>query len=214
MPVLIYCVTDAAAKIELPATGVHTTQLAAIEESGLRCTFSRYHQKAGAAGEPLREAAVEFNRVLQQVLEQTAIVPFRFPTVLAEEADIAALMREHASEYEESLSRVHDAVQMEITITANPQDPTQMKSGKQYLQARGAMYRKLEDAALNVQRLTADSLRDWRRRELPSGIRCYALISRDARAAFEQGVRRATTPADVQMRVSGPWPASEFLKES
>lgn len=209
MPVLLYCVTEEGLHTQ---PGVRDKNVAWTEESGLLCLFAPYDNADQSGVQPLREAALEFNRVLQRVLEHTAVIPFRFPTLLADEAEIRTLLREHASEYRATLSRLRDTVQMEITVTANHARPE--NSGKAYLQARQATYHKLDQAAQTLQQGTTELILGWRRRDIPSGVRCYILVARSSREALEAAIRDTAIPAELQVRVTGPWPATEFLKES
>src|SRR5213078_4246868 len=64
----------------------------------------------------IRESALEFHRTVQELFRQAAVVPFRFPTILADENEISAFLAKHSSEYESALLRLRDAVQMEIRI--------------------------------------------------------------------------------------------------
>lgn len=212
MPVLLYCVIEACLLDTQASPGVRGENVACVDESGLHCLLSFYDDAERISAQPLREAALEFNRVLQRVLEHTAVIPFRFPTFLADEAAIHALLREHASEYRATLSRLRDTVQMEITLTADQARPE--KSGKAYLQARRAVYQKLDQAAQTLEQGTKEFILAWRRREIPTGIRCYALVGRPSRESLEAAIRGTDIPADLQVRVTGPWPATEFLKES
>ena len=210
MPVILYCVTEARVDMQT-LTGVQGKNLTWLEGSGLQCLFS-YDSAPGDRDQPLREAALQFNRVLQRVLEHTAVIPFRFPTFLADEAAIHAFVRQHASEYRAALSRLRDTVQMEITLTAHQARPE--NSGKAYLQARQVVYQKLDQVAQTLEQETTEFILAWRRREIPTGIRCFALVARPSREALEAAIRGTDIPADLQVRVTGPWPATEFLKES
>ena len=81
------------------------------------------------------------------------------------------------------------------------------------MRKRQLRHEKLE-AALKEFRQTAERwIEDWREREIAGGIRGYALIARASTQAFLEKMGRVSLPKDLQARVSGPWPATQFFKE-
>src|SRR5579862_1858746 len=106
MPLLVYCIAEAGSKIEIPPCGVQGASLRTLIESGLICFLSDYDHSAG--GNHVRDAALDFNRVLQELLRQAAIVPFRFPTLLEDESEIRRFLLQHAAEYCDALARLRD----------------------------------------------------------------------------------------------------------
>src|SRR5579884_2359283 len=113
MALLAYCIAEAEAKIVPPGTGVQGSEIVTLAEDGLVGFMSEY----GGSSDKARGLAVEFHRVLQEVLRQAAIVPFRFPTLLANDSEMIAFLKENAKEYRERLDRLRDVVQMEVQLS-------------------------------------------------------------------------------------------------
>jgi gas vesicle protein GvpL/GvpF len=208
MPLLAYCIAEAEAKIEIPHCGVQGKPIQTVAESGLISFVSEY-SGAGDRNQ-VRGVAVEFNRVLQEVLQQAAIVPFQFPTMIADESEMRGFLREHAEKYLQDLRRLQDAVQMEVNLTAD-ESPKARISGTDYLRARQARHHKFTATTEMIREALATWAKDWREHESSGGTRCYVLIPRDAVQTVLQRLQGIKLPDDLQARVTGPWPATEFL---
>jgi gas vesicle protein GvpL/GvpF len=213
MPVLAYCITESAIPIEVPGVGVGGMAVETLEHSGLRCFVSRSSSSDTMLGPPAREAALAFHRVLQEIFRQGAIIPFRFPTVLADEAEMARHLHEHAAEYHEALGRLRDLVQMEIHLGLGSSKQSLRDTGTEYLRSRQAQQSVLESTAGQFQQAGKSWISGWRQQASPHHIRCYALVSRGSVAEFERALVTVQVPSSVSARVSGPWPATEFVSE-
>ena len=165
---------------------------------------------------PIQEAALDFNRVLQDLLRQTAIIPFRFPTILRDETALSQFLTEHQAEYREALLRLHNCVQMEIQLkiqTSTQPQATSPKSGAEYLRGRQAQHQYIESIVARFREAAQHLAKDWRHHETVAGIRCFALVDRSDVQAFLRQMKGVSVPTESEPRVTGPWPASEFLKE-
>jgi hypothetical protein len=208
MPLLAYCIAEAGAKIEVPGSGVQGKSVQTIAESGLIGFVSEYN----GAGDrkQIRGTAMEFNRVLQHLLQHAAVVPFRFPTVVADESEMRGFLREHAEEYSENLQRLRDAVQMEVSLTSD-ESPKVGVSGADYLRTRQARHQKFTATAGTIREALAPWAKDWRQHESTGGVRCYVLIPRDAVQTVLERLQGLKIPDDLRARVTGPWPATDFF---
>ena len=215
MPVLAYCITEKSPAVELSVAGVQGRAVETLEEAGIRCFLSRYREGEAAYDQPVREAALAFNRVLQEILRQITLVPFRFPTMLANEAELSGFLREHAGEYSRALSRLRDTVQMEVhmSLAGSRQSQVQL-SGIEYLRMRQESHRKLQASVQELRQATSPWVRDWSQREVRNGVRCYALVDRASSGSFLAEARRLQFSPGIAARATGPWPATEFLEES
>ena len=215
MTVLAYCITETEPELRVPSTGLEGRPVRFLAESGLRCFISDYGNEA--AGKSVRQSALSFNRVLQDIFAQVAIIPFCFPTLLPSESEISDFVRENAAEYRKALSRLRHSVQMDVRISFR--DPEQKlesrnESGTDYLSSRLSRHQRLEAVAQEFRRLGQPFIQDWHQREIASGMRGHALVARSLAASFLEKMAHVPVPADLQARVTGPWPAAEFLKES
>ena len=215
MPLLAYCITQAALPIVLSNFGVQEKKVETISEAGLSCFVSQYEPIASGGEQLIRESALAFNRVIHEIFNHTAVIPFRFPTLLESKAQILTFLRDHSTEYQKALSRLKDSIQMEMQISLREQENSAnsgKESGSQYLKKRQVKHHKLEAAAQALRQSTVQHIQEWRQREAATGMRCYALITRAAKDRFLEQVQTATVPQDLMVRVTGPWPATEFLK--
>src|SRR5437764_12766147 len=148
MAVLAYCITHPEPQIEVPHTGLQGKEIYASVEAGLRCFLSSYSTDDLASKQPVRDAALAFNRILQEFLRQASIIPFRFPTVLSDDSEVSSFLREHAAEYRDGLSRVQGAVQMEVRLSIDgAAEEVPRSSGAEYLRVREAHHQGLNQIA-------------------------------------------------------------------
>ncbi|PYX60442.1 MAG: hypothetical protein DMG73_06255 [Acidobacteria bacterium] len=212
MPVLAYCVTTAEVALKVAQTGVAGMTVESVDESGLRCFVSRRESELPMSSLATREEALAFHSVLQELFRQTTIIPFRFPTLLADEA-LSAHLREHAGQYRDTLARLKNMVQMEIHLGFGvAESPESLNvSGTQYLRRRQGQRRELEELAERFRE--AGAIRSWRKRDSARGVRCFALVQREGIADFQRQAAGVTVGSEIGVRVTGPWPPTEFLKE-
>lgn len=223
MRLLPYCITEAALSIDIPATGVRGMTIETVDHLGLRCLFSPYGDTVGDTASPaeltdhpIRESAIVFNRVLQYVFRQVAIIPFRFPTVLEDHAELANFLREHHQQYARALARLRNKVQVEMRVTYQrpprlPGAPEQ--SGLDYMRNQQTQLRMLESAVNALRAAGAPWIEGWRERQVLSGVRCYALLDQPAMPAFIERLGSVDIAPELSARVTGPWPASEFIED-
>jgi hypothetical protein len=201
------------------------------------CVFERADHKTGSNGvdgQPIRrldfqdlvalysdfpnprnldqEDALRFHAVIKSVFDRQAIIPFRFPTFLDDEAALLKELRENYARYHADLSRLRDFVQMELRISAEQQNenPT---SGKQYLEAKLQQTHSVQQVVRAVRESAAGLISDSKERLTDRGIRLYALIRREDTALFRARIQSMHAPAPLRILLSGPWPATDFLHE-
>jgi hypothetical protein len=212
MSLLVYCVTETSAVNPSPRTGVGGMAIESVEHNGLRCFVSEGNS---IAGKEVRDDALTFHRVLNDLFQLTAIIPFRFPTILADRSEVVAHLTEHSEEYTSALGRLRDLVQMELRIQSKesgPDAPAKL-SGTEYLRHIQARRAKLEMAAQEFRQLAAGLIKAWRQRDSTHGIRCFALIDRTAVINFQREIGNIPIRSELTARLSGPWPATQFLTE-
>jgi hypothetical protein len=212
MSLLIYCVTETSAANSPTRTGVGDEPVESVEQNRLRCFVS---ESKSVDRKDVRDDALIFHRVLQDTFQLTAIIPFRFPTILSDRQEVIAHLTEHSEEYTSALSRLRDLVQMELRIQFKesvPDAPAKL-SGTEYLRHIQARRAKLEMAAKEFRRLGAGLINAWRQRDSTHGIRCFALIDRAAVIDFQREIGNRPIQTELTARLSGPWPATQFLTE-
>jgi Gas vesicle synthesis protein GvpL/GvpF len=215
MAVLAYCITETQPEITAPTTGVRGTAIETIRVQDLQCLASQFDPQDLVGKAPIQESALDFNRVLQGVLQQIAIIPFRFPTILTDETALSQFLTEHQAEYRQTLHRLRNCVQMEIQLKQTSTQPpaTSPKSGAEYLRSRQVQHQYIDSIVTHFRESTGTLAKEWRHRETSTGIRCFALVDRSDVQAFLRQMKSVSVPIESEARVTGPWPASEFLKE-
>jgi hypothetical protein len=214
MPILLYCVAEASAPLNCPATGVGGLAVCRIEHSGL-VVFVSGEFDAGLTQSSARESALQFHRVLRQLFESAAILPFRFPTVLPGDAEVKDHMDSSARRYQQLLEKYRASVQIEVVVNW-PEQPgvPRAASGTEYLRVRKSRLDELSHLASSLQSAAGSAIKEWRVRTSPDAVRWFACLERDSVDQFNETMRTVKLPAGYTARVSGPWPVSEFLDSS
>ena len=215
MPILLYCVTRPEPAVRVIA-GVCGAEVGSSEMLGVRVYWSDIQNPQTDLGdaESLKKAALQFHQVLREILTVTTPIPFRFPTLL-ESAD--ALEQHLAAErelYRAALERINDAVQYEIVASWTDEQQTDLAapvSGREYLKRRQEALGRVAAVENKLKCVAADSVREWRGRRDRKSHRWFALVSRDDRERFIASLRGAGASEGVRLRLSGPWPPSEFV---
>lgn len=212
MSLLAYCTLEADALAEIPVLGVHSQPIVCIREAKLQCLASEFSSQTVGDQSSVRESALIFNRVLQTLLEQAVIIPFRFPTVVADGAEISAYLRQHQETLLSDLARFRGMVQMEILIQMESRIGTdEARSGKNYLRAKQVRFERLEKVLSDLRQAVAPHSLDWRVRESVDRARGYVLVNRNTISKFREAAKAIVLPEQVGVRITGPWPVSEFL---
>lgn len=213
MPLLAYCMMDATAMVEVPSAGVAGVRIEELQEFGLRCYFSRFESREHLSRIPAVESALAFHQVVQALFRQAALISFRFPTVLENQEELRQHLREHAPRYAKALTRLRHMVQMEINISMGQATGSgaEVASGREYLHQRRDQAAELKATSDKFFQATRPWVVAWRDRQIDGGMRCYALLHRDAVSCFQQAAQ-ALSQSLPGTRLSGPWPPAEFLE--
>ena len=214
MAVLLYCVSKPSPEVKVGA-GVADSAVYSREMLGVRVYWSEIdNPQALADAEALKKSALEFHRVLREILAVTTPIPFRFPTLL----DNADALEQHLAPeqelYRDALARVDGAVQYEIIGTWAEEQQTDLAtpvSGREYLKRRQEALGRVAAVEGKLKTVTADSVREWRGREQNKKHRWFALVARADRERFITSLRSAGASEGIRLRLSGPWPPSEFV---
>jgi hypothetical protein len=88
------------------------------------------------------------------------------------------------------------------------------KSGRAYLERKADVFRLSIDHAASVKAAVQKISHGIQVREVKSGTRIFALVRRGDHGQFRGIVNALPLPDSVSRRVSGPWPAAEFLSSA
>lgn len=200
---LLYCMAEADAQAELPPRGVRGAAVEAMKRGALACYFSRYEQFGGGSADALKQDALDFHWVVNHVFQQRAVIPFRFPTLLSELPALESFLDQHAPAYLADLQRLRGLVQMEVRLPPPVAEAVAATtSGTAYMKAKFDAAQKVVEMENRVK--SAAPGREWRHR----AGRYFVLIPRGDEAPFREKIAAL---GEASLRVSGPWPPSEFV---
>lgn len=210
--ILVYCGFRQSPQVVWPTLGVNAApvQVAAADDLGLLWSEVEWPFDP----ERMQKSAVEFHEVVHRVFKQTAVIPFRLLSVFENQPAFKAFAAENRERFMEDLNRLKDFVQMECVIYPAPsQTQVDRSSGKAYLEQKAVALRSAEGFAQATQEAVAHLSREVRIREGKNGTRIFVLVERGRENDFRHAVTAVPIPGHLSRRMSGPWPAAEFLSE-
>jgi hypothetical protein len=215
MPCLLYCVTQPGPEVKV-SPGVAESAVCSREMLGVRLYWSEIVDPQVNLGEPeaLKKAALEFHQVLREVLAVTTPIPFRFPTLLENEEAIEPSLSAEQELYRDALAHVGNSLQYEVVGTWTDEQEADFStpvSGREYLQRRQQAGARVAAVETKLKTVTGDSVREWRGRQDRKSHRWFALVPRENRERFLASLRTAGGSEGIRLRLSGPWPPSEFV---
>lgn len=212
--VLVYCGFLADDEITTAVTGVNAAPVNVLAEGRLRLLWSEVDWPFAQDG--LQRNALEFHAVVEKVFRQAAVIPFRLLSVFENLSALKAFAAEHAAQFIADLERLRDYVQMEsVVYLIAPKQPPDSSSGRAYLQHKAEMMRLSSEHVAKVKDAISAVSCEVRTREVKNGTRIFALVQRGDESRFREAVGAVPAPElPVSRRVSGPWPAAEFLSET
>lgn len=210
--ILVYCGFRQSPELALPTVGVNAAPVQVTSLDDLCLLWSEVEWPFDP--QRMQKNAVEFHEVVQQVFKQTAVIPFRLLSVFNDLQAFTAFAEGNRERFLQDLNRLSDVVQMECVIYPAPsQAPIDRSSGKAYLEQKAVALRSSEGLAQAVQDSVAHLSRESRVREGKNGTRIFVLVERGRENDFRQAVTAVPMPTHLSRRMSGPWPAAEFLSE-
>jgi hypothetical protein len=210
--ILVYCGFRRAPELALPMVGVNAApvQVMLLDDLGLLWSEMEWPFDS----ERMQKSAIEFHEVVHQVFKQTAVIPFRLLSVFDDQQAFTAFAAENHERFLQDLNRLKAFVQMECVIYPKPSEtPVDRSSGKAYLEQKAVALRSSEGVVQATQDAVAHLSKEVRIREGKNGTRIFVLIERGRENDFRQAVTAVPIPSHLSRRMSGPWPAAEFLSE-
>lgn len=213
MSILLYCVAEKGASSHGVLSGVKGLPVLCIEHSGVEAFYSQHVQDEDWSTPSLEETAKKFHGVLRQLFQERAVIPFRFPTLLKDEESLREHLARAASQYLAQILKFADDVQMEAMFSETAHAATVGEtSGAEYLRQKQKREAAFASAVAALQGFTGTLVGDWKQRHTRSGLRLFALVKRNAVSEFLERMQRFGVPSGFTVRVTGPWPVTEFLE--
>ena len=217
--ILLYCMTEPNVEVTAAATGVRGGAVTSLTEEGstggLRCFYSDSDlTNTSQHTNQIAVDAMEFDAVIRGIFKDVAVIPFRFMTAMGTLEELRGFLKQNADEYAAELARIRSKTQMEVRITAKqaPRPAGEGLSGTEFLKSKQENSQAVEEAAEKFIATCPNA--EWKRRPSPDGSRLYALIEREALAGaenFSQAAAKVDVGPEFNVRISGPWPATEFI---
>ena len=212
MAILLYCLADPAASISDSTIGVGRSRVFRVELGSVTAFVSENADSAFWLKADLQIAAVQFHEVQMAAFNSATIIPVRFPTIFENEEDLRRHVQERSAEYSQLLKKFAGMAQMEVKIQIlNVRDSR--NSGTDYLHKRQKGVRAAEETSQQLKTLLSDMAKDWRQTPVRDGVRGFVLVQRAQLENLRKALRSASVPDGLTVRVSGPWPVSEFLAD-
>jgi len=209
--VLPYCAFLEREGITLPQSGVEKSPVQVLECGPVRLLWSDIPWPFQP--EHLQQNAVEFHEVVHHVFRQTAVVPFRLLSTFEDRGLLERFAADHQLAIAADLERLAPYVQMESVIYAIAERPGPATSGTEYLRARALQAGIMRGHAELLRRAVDNISAEVRLRENKNGFRLFALVKRGAEQSFPDAIVGTEIPKGLSRRISGPWPAAEFMSE-
>jgi len=213
---LAYCGFHHRAQMALPAIGVNAQPVQLILSGELGLLWSEVEWPF--VPEQMQRNALEFHEVVRHVFNQAAVIPFRLLSVFEDQQALTAFVAENQARFLCDLERLKSFVQMECVVYPAPraaqgQAQSGGSSGKAYLENKALAMRSSEGFAQAVRDAVAHLGHEVRVREGKNGTRIFVLVERGRESDFRQAVSVLPLPEHLSRRISGPWPAAEFLSD-
>ena len=166
-----------------------------------------------AEAEALKKSAVQFHQVLREIFAVTTPIPFRFPTMLESDEVFEEHLAPEQELYREALARVEMPCNMRWSGRGRKSSRPTLAAGQRTRISGAAKggHRTGGRSRGKLKSVTADSVREWRGRQERKTHRWFALVPRESRERFLASLRTAGGSEGIRLRLSGPWPPSEFV---
>lgn len=159
----------------------------------------------------IRSAAVEFHRVNRQLMRESDIVPFRFPTLLKDVSELREFVLRNREVFQASLESTHNHVQMEIWLSSRASEEDRIHStGTAYLREKATRRKQMEMHKRRIEDHFSNCVQGWKFADQGDALRCYALVARAQIAEFRRKARQQASE-NPSGRVTGPWPPTQFM---
>src|SRR5450755_1678674 len=216
MPCILYCVARLNSDVIKDVAGVGDEPVRSQELSGLRVYWSEIAdpETVLAEGSARKGAELKYQQVLRQIVAQTTPLPLPFPVVLADPDGLVKYVADVREHLDEALTRLGDTVQYEMIASWTADDQADLAtpvSGREYLNRRQESEGRIAAIDAKLRKVGAGCVREWRARQDRRKHHWFALVARNDRESFVSALRSAGQTEGVRLRLSGPWPPSEFV---
>lgn len=173
-------------------------------------------------GEPRKATPANMkkhDRVVRRLVRAcSAVLPFRFGSMVADRKSLAALLDPIAPAIDRALDDVHDAVQFTLRVYGKPAPRAKAKRGEgpgtRFMQERLRAHRVPEiEAVTEATRSFVRSSRAQRHDREPLLASVYHLVPRENVRRYRTALGKASNAlSGVRVEATGPWPPYAFAE--
>jgi hypothetical protein len=203
MTLLLYAITDA------PGDGIDGTALSPVTERGLTAIVGEL-----VDADPSIDRLWEYERLIERLSTDLAILPARFGTCFADQADVRSFLNERDDELQTALARVRGAVELSVQVRWRPREPPPSNEDRGTAYMRGLLERERRVATLRrrLEPLGAVARASRTRVQQTAVAGAYLLDPEQVEAFTERVSELAGGLDDVDVVCTGPWPPYSFVE--
>jgi hypothetical protein len=208
MALLLY---SAVRRLDAPGLlGIGGSPLQSRSWNDVTIVFSDIESNDPHLRSALRESAVVFHHILQQLFRDQTIIPFRFPTLMATSIELDRYMAERATGFDQELRRLSKLVQVEVQLSgpATAHGTSRPESGTEYLRLKQSRSAEVLKAASDAAAIAGALATDTKILASATGNKLCLLVARHDVPGLRAQYAQAGTP------LTGPWPPSAFISEA
>jgi len=214
LPCLLYCVTLVHADSVANLIGVSDQPVLSQDSGDVRVYWSEIADPTAVLEGPTRKASeLKYKQILREIVARVTPVAFPFPAMGPDVDALDAIMGEQEGRFVDTLTRLGETFQYELIASWDADDLDDLArpvSGREYLARRQKSEARVAAIDSKLKTVTAGLVRQWRSRQERRSHQWFALVARNDRERFLRALRNAGPSQGVHLRLSGPWPPSEF----
>lgn len=216
----VYAIVDVA--LESLGRGLYGAALRSVGGGGVDAIASD-HERAPQSGV---EELWRHEEVVERLMGTATVLPMRFGTTAATDAELEATLEARRQEFNELLDDLSGAVELSVRVEPGPPaeferisaggDPARPASGTAYMEERSRALRSIDDARARYHEpLSALS----RRCHVPGGrlrsgaYKAAYLVDANEVGAFTALVDKLGEEGEARVSCTGPWPPYSFVSE-
>lgn len=208
--VFLYAICKGEAVEPSTDNGLHGQPLRVLHTSGFTALVGDWAPFTGS-----EEELWQHEDAVERLMRSHDLLPARFGTMLSSDAAVRELLAGRREELSAALSRVAGACELSVRAIwceTAPTGPT--RSGADYLHARAATERRVQELAQTLEERLASVSRAWRLRTSVTPYIPVAgayLVAREQMRSFMAALGRLDRETtDATFTCTGPWPPYSF----
>jgi len=211
---LLYCVTLTSAEFISNLIGVTEQPITAHEVGGLRVYWSAVaNPETLVEGSSRKPAELKYQQALREMAMRATAIALAFPTIIPDPESIDTAVAGQTEHLAEVLNRLAGTIQYQLTATWAEDELADLAtpiSGKEFQKRRAGSEARVAAIDTKLKTVTRGIVREWRPRQDRRKHLWFALMACEDRERFISALRSAGPSEGVRLRLSGPWPPTEF----